>query len=99
MADLDALQKEFAPRGVHVVAVSVDVGDPARVRRFVEEEKLTFIVAHDPEARVQDAFQMIGVPETFVIGKDGRLLWRHIGSVHAVVDSARAVLAGALTGS
>jgi len=99
MADLNALQKEFAPRGVHVVAVSVDAGDRSRVQRFAEEEKLTFTVAHDPEGRVEEAFQLIGVPETFVVGKDGRLVWRHIGNVHGVVDSARAVIRGAVAGS
>jgi cytochrome c biogenesis protein CcmG/thiol:disulfide interchange protein DsbE len=99
MADLNALQQEFAPHGVQVLAVSVDAGDRSRVQRFAEEEKLTFTVAHDPEARVEQAFQLTGVPETFVVGKDGRLLWRHIGSVHAVVDSVRAALAGAVTGS
>lgn len=99
MADFNALQKEFAPHGVRVVGVSVDADNGSRVRRFVEEEKLTFIVAHDPEGRVEQVYQVVGVPETFVIGKDGRLVWRHIGNVHGVVDSVRAVIRSAVAGS
>lgn len=99
MADLNALHDEFASRGVRVVAVSVDADDGSRVRRFVEEERLTFTVAHDPERRVEQVYQVVGVPETLVIGKDGRLVWRHIGSLRAVVDSARAVIGGAVGGS
>ena len=98
MADLTALHEEFAPRGIRVLAVSLDAEDD-RVRRFVEEENLTFAVARDPEHRVEQVYQVVGVPETFVIGSDGRLLWRHIGNVHAVMDSVRAVLAAAVTGS
>jgi peroxiredoxin len=99
MADFNALHREFAPRGVRVLAVSVDADNGSRVRRFVEGERLAFTVGLDPDRRVDQVFQVVGVPETFVIGKDGRLVWRHIGNVHAVMDSVRAVLAGAVTGS
>ena len=95
MADLEALQEKFAPSGVRVLGVSVDGGDGGRVARFVEEEKLTFEVAHDPEQRVQQLYQVVGVPATFVIGKDGKLLWKHVGNLHPVVDSVRTLLAAA----
>ena len=35
----------------------------------------------DPEGRTQLAFGSTGVPETFVIGADGRILYQHIGAV------------------
>jgi cytochrome c biogenesis protein CcmG, thiol:disulfide interchange protein DsbE len=92
MADLEGLHRQFAPRGVRVIGVSVDGGDGARVRRFVEGERLTFTVAHDPEQRIQQLYQVVGVPETFVIGADGRLLWRRVGNIHPVVDSVRALV-------
>jgi len=79
MAELQALHTDFAFRGVRVVGVSVDVGPDSRVQRFAEGEKLTFPIAHDPEGRVKRLYQVVGVPETFVIGTDGRLLWRWIG--------------------
>ncbi|HUL02265.1 MAG TPA: TlpA disulfide reductase family protein [Gemmatimonadales bacterium] len=99
MADFNALDREFGPRGVVVLAVSVDADNGARVRRFVEEEKLGFTIGCDPERRVEQVFQVVGVPETFVIGRDGRLVWRHIGNVHAVIDSLRAVIGGAVGAS
>jgi cytochrome c-type biogenesis protein len=99
MSDLEAIRKEFAPRGVRVIGVSVDGGDGTRVRRFAEGEKLAFTVAHDPEQRIQQLYQVVGVPETFVIGKDGKLLWRHVGNLRPVVDSVRAVLSAATGGA
>jgi cytochrome c biogenesis protein CcmG/thiol:disulfide interchange protein DsbE len=66
------------------------------VRRFAEQEGLTFTIGHDPERRVQQTYQVVGVPETFIVGRDGRLLWRHIGNVHQVMDSLRASLKSAL---
>jgi cytochrome c biogenesis protein CcmG, thiol:disulfide interchange protein DsbE len=92
MADLNALHTQFHGRGVRVIGVSVDASDESRVRRFAEEQKLEFDVAHDPAQRVQQVYQVVGVPETFVIGTDGRLLWRHVGNLHPAIDSVRAVI-------
>jgi peroxiredoxin len=96
MGDLAALHREFAPRGLRVLAVSVDQAPEARVRRFAERERLPFAVAHDPEARAQDAFRVVGVPETYLVGADGRVRWRRAGNVHGVLGEARGAVAAAL---
>ena len=99
MADLAALEKKYAPEHVKVVAVSVDNGDGTRVKRFVASEKLPFAVAHDPAGEVQRKFQAVGVPETYLVSGDGRLLWVRRGGlagagpeVEAGLDSAVAKL-------
>jgi cytochrome c biogenesis protein CcmG/thiol:disulfide interchange protein DsbE len=89
MGDLEALQREFGPRGLRVIAVSVDQTGTDRVRRFAEGEKLGFIVAHDPGQAIQQLYQVVGVPETFLIGPDGRLLWRGLGNIRPSLDSVR----------
>jgi thiol-disulfide isomerase/thioredoxin len=81
MADLAALEKKYAPEHVKVVAVSVDNGDGERVKRFAESEKLPFAVAHDPAGEVQRKFQAVGVPETYLISGDGRMLWVRRGGL------------------
>jgi len=102
MADLATLEKKYAPEHVKVVAVSVDNGDGTRVRRFAESEKLPFTVAHDPAGEVQKKFQAVGVPETYLVSGDGRLLWVRRGGlagagpeVEAGLDSAVAKLSSA----
>jgi cytochrome c biogenesis protein CcmG, thiol:disulfide interchange protein DsbE len=92
MADLAALERAYASRGVRVLAVSVDAGDGMRVRRFVEAEGLPFAVAHDPAGVVQRAFQAVGVPETYLVSGDGRLLWVQRGGLHGAPAAVRATL-------
>jgi peroxiredoxin len=99
MADLGTLSRKYASRGVKVVAVSVDKGDGTRVKRFAEAEKLPFTVAHDPAGEVQQTFQAVGVPETYLVSGDGTLLWIRRGGlagageeVYAGLDSAVARL-------
>ena len=100
MADLAVLSQKYSSRGVKVIAVSVDNGDGTRVKRFAESEKLPFAVAHDPTGEVQRKFQAVGVPETYLVSGDGRLLWVRRGGlagaeagVLAGLDSAVAELA------
>lgn len=95
MADLEALHREFGAHGVRVLAISVDANDVSRVREFVRRERLGFRVAHDPDGIVQGLYQVVGIPETFIVGANGRLLWKSVGNVHPAIDSLRAVLQAA----
>ena len=96
MADLEAIHRDYASRGVQVLGVSVDAGNGERVRRFVQTERLTFAVAHDPEGRVQQLYGVAAVPETYLVAPDGRLLWRLRGGLHGAGDRARAAIDQAL---
>ena len=93
MGDLEALHEEYGPRGLRVVGVSVDQASADRVRRFVEQERLRFTVAHDPEQVTQQRYALVGVPETFLVGPDGRLLWRTMGNIHGALGGLRQILA------
>jgi peroxiredoxin len=97
MADLEALHREFQPRGLRVVAVSVDEGDGTRVRRFARQARLTMPVAHDPSGTVQDLYQVMAVPETYLVATDGRLLWRQAGGLHGAPEAARRAVVAALS--
>jgi len=97
MADLDALHRDFAARGLTVVAVSVDKGEAARVQRFAKSEQLAMSIAHDPRGTVQELFGVVGVPETYLIDSSGRVLWKTAGNVHGVLDEARAAITRALS--
>jgi thiol-disulfide isomerase/thioredoxin len=93
---LEQLHQEFASRGVRLVAVSIDGGGDERVRQFVEEHGATFIIARDPTGIVRERFRSIGVPESYLIGSDGRLLWRHPGALPAGGAPARLAIERAL---
>jgi peroxiredoxin len=86
MPSIQALHERYAPRGLKVVAVSIDdPGSEAAIRDFAREYGLTFEILHDPTGGIQRAYQTTGVPETFVIGPDGVIRRKQIG--HADCDS------------
>jgi peroxiredoxin len=72
MPSIEALHKEYGPKGLKVVAVSIDdPGTEATIRAFVKQYGLTFDVLHDPKGAITEAYDISGYPETFILGKDG----------------------------
>jgi peroxiredoxin len=79
MPSMERLYRELGPEGFSVVAVSVDQESTSLVRRWVEERGLSFTVLHDRDGRFEQSFRSVGVPESFLIDRDGRLVAREIG--------------------
>jgi cytochrome c biogenesis protein CcmG/thiol:disulfide interchange protein DsbE len=72
MPSIQALHDRFAARGLKVVAVSVDkAGATESIRQFRDQFGLTFEILQDPTGNIQRDYQTTGVPETFIIGRDG----------------------------
>ena len=72
MPSIQALHDRYAARGLKVVAVSIDnPGTEEAIRKFRDQYGLTFEILHDASGKIRSDYQTTGVPETFVIGRDG----------------------------
>ena len=72
MPSIQALHDRFGTRGLKVVAVSVDSpGFEDEIRKFRDQYGLTFEILYDAAGGIKTDYQTTGVPETFVIGRDG----------------------------
>lgn len=72
MPSIEALHQAYAQKGFKVLAVSVDdPGHGETIRAFVKQYKLTFEILHDPEKKIVEEYDILGYPETFIIGRDG----------------------------
>jgi peroxiredoxin len=81
MPSIERLEGQLGPKGLRIVAVSIDdPGMEARIRAFTEEFGLTFEILHDAPGAILQQYQTSGVPETFVIGRDGLIRRRIIGA-------------------
>ncbi len=87
MPRIERLHRELAANGLAVVAVSIDnPGMADAIREFRKEMALTFEILHDETGRIRDAYQTSGVPETFLIDRNGIVRRRLIGSSWTVDD-------------
>jgi thiol-disulfide isomerase/thioredoxin len=84
MPAIESLQQEYAPKGLKIIAVSVDdPGTDPAIRNFVKQYGLTFEVLHDPggqEGKISRDYQTTGYPETVIIGRDGIIRKKLLGA-------------------
>lgn len=98
MPAIERLHRAFGPRGLKVLAVSIDGnGDEQAIRSFVREYGLTFGILHDPEGEIQRIYRTTGVPETFVIARDGIIRKKVIGAADWSSEGNRALVAQLLS--
>jgi cytochrome c biogenesis protein CcmG, thiol:disulfide interchange protein DsbE len=87
MPSMQRLYEEFEGEDFEIVAVSVDgrqrgsagpMGQPAgNPRAFADSLSLTFPILWDPDGRIMRTYRTTGIPESFLIGRDG-LIYRKV---------------------
>lgn len=97
MPSIEALYADYKPKGLKVVAVSVDIpGMEQAIRDFVKEYKLTFDILYDPTGGIQQQYQTTGYPESFVISRDGTIHKKWIGEDNWNSEGNRRLIDGLL---
>jgi peroxiredoxin len=67
-------------KGFVMLAVSQDTGGRDEVADYVKKNGYHFDVLLDPQNDVAEAYKVTGVPETFIIDRDGRIVAHHSGA-------------------
>jgi cytochrome c biogenesis protein CcmG, thiol:disulfide interchange protein DsbE len=93
MPSIETLERTYGSRGLQIVAVSVDdPGSDSTIRAFAKQFNLTFEILHDTTVpapsttgdrvpgAIERTYQTTGVPETFVIARDGVIRKKVIGA-------------------
>jgi len=79
MPEIQRLYDELKPEGLRVLAVSQDEQNTDVVKAFIKERNFTFDVLHDQKHASEDLFRAVGLPESFVIDRHGRIVKRVTG--------------------
>ena len=71
----------YSIAGLMIVGVSLDRGEPAVVKKFVEEQKINYQVVMGDD-KIADAFGGVdAIPTTFIIDRGGTARFRKEGSM------------------
>ena len=91
MPMFERLHREFSAQGLAVVGVNAREGT-ATIREYAKELGLTFPLILDPKGAINAAYGVIGLPTTFLIGRDGRPVALAIGPREWASTPARAII-------
>lgn len=76
MPDLETLYQQFKEQGLVILAISDE--DAGKVRPFIAQQKVTYPILLDPGRKVNELFQIEGIPKTFVYDRNGKLVAQSI---------------------
>ena len=79
MPSMEKLHQELKDEGFKILAVSIDVSGAEAVIPFMKKHKLGFSALTDTTGAIKNLYQTIGVPESFIIDKDGIIVEKVIG--------------------
>jgi peroxiredoxin len=91
MPQLEELHREFAPLGLAVIGINVREERTA-VRRYADELRLTFSLVLDPDGKINALYGVVGLPTTFIVGRDGRAVALAVGPREWAGQPARALV-------
>ena len=90
---LNAMQAKYADRGLVVVGVNLD-NDPGAASAFLERYPAQFSIVYDDDKTLARRFEVIAMPSSYLLGRDGRVVETHMGfKVREQDEYERAIVA------
>jgi len=81
MPSMQKLYETFKGLHLEILAVSIDSNGSEAVTPFMEKLNLTFPVLLDPESKIWGLYGLTGVPESFIIDREGIVVKKIIGAM------------------
>lgn len=79
MPTMQRLYNQLHDQGLEILAISIDALGAQVVEPFMHKYQLTFPALLDPKASIERLYHTGGVPESFVVDKQGRLVEKVVG--------------------
>lgn len=79
MPSMEKLYQKLKGEGLEILAVSLDETGGEAVGPFIDKHKLTFPVLLDPKGDIKALYRVTGIPESYIIDKNGKLLEKIVG--------------------
>jgi thiol-disulfide isomerase/thioredoxin len=95
IATLQILNREYKNSGLEIIGISLDKKGLGEVDSFVQQMKIPYTVLLGDESVVKSYGGLKGVPTSFLLDKEGRIVKKYSGQInHEVVSSDLKTLFG-----
>ncbi|HEX5789142.1 MAG TPA: TlpA disulfide reductase family protein [Woeseiaceae bacterium] len=92
---MNDMQTKYADDGLVIVAVNVD-NDREAALKFLDEHPPEFEVHYDADRVLARRFEVVAMPSSFLLDRDGRIVDRHLGFKVLQQDEYEAAIRAAL---
>jgi thiol-disulfide isomerase/thioredoxin len=81
MPSMEKLYRRFKDKGLEILAVNLQE-QKADVEAFMRRNKLTFPAALDGDGRIARQYGVMGIPTSYILDRQGRVILRLVGSIN-----------------
>jgi len=75
---MNAMQQQYQQQGLVIISVNVD-NEKALAEDFLAEVPANFSVFYDPKGKVARKFKLKGMPSSYLIDRNGKVISTHVG--------------------
>ena len=75
---MNKMYSKYQAQGLEIIGVSLD-SKRKHTDEFLEKTPALFTIALDPDGKVADDYKVQVMPTSYLIGRNGELLWEHKG--------------------
>ena len=91
------MHDKYAADGLVIIGVNLD-NEPAEADAFLEDFPPRFRIHFDSQKALAQQFDVMAMPSSYIIGRDGQVFKRHLGFKVRQQDEYEAAIAAALAG-
>ncbi len=95
---MNEMQEKYAEQGLMIVAVNMDA-EPELAQAFLQEYPAHFELIEDREGELARKFDVIAMPSSYVIDRNGEIVKRHLGFKVKRQDEYEALIKEVLAGT
>lgn len=75
---MESVYKKYKDLGFTIIGVNMD-GKADVAQKFAKANGVSFTLARDPKGKIAEAFGVRGMPSSYLIGRNGKIIYTHEG--------------------
>lgn len=75
---MNEMQKKYGDDGLVIIGVNMDA-DASEASVFLSDYPADFRIVYDPDGDLAREYDVIAMPSSYIIGRDGKQVTRHLG--------------------
>ena len=92
---MNDVHARYVDQGLEIVAINLGE-QPADAKKFLEHTRPQFTIAYDPEGTSAVDYRVKAMPSSYLVGRNGELIWQHFGFRSKDTDVIEAQIRSAL---
>lgn len=75
---MDEMVEKYGEQGFEIIAINMDQ-EAILAKKFLTRYPNKLTIAFDPQGEVAEQYEIMGLPNSFILNKQGEIVYKHVG--------------------